>query len=163
VQRCAERAQQSGCFRIRGLTALGPPIAALLLLGYPTARRRPRDLEEDAVLRRSAGFFVLAIFVALVAQRTEAASPQHTDQALASWIESLKQPGSGVSCCTIADCRPVDYRMAADGYEALLDTSWVRVPDDRIVRGTTNPAASAIICRSPISGTIMCFVPANEI
>jgi len=30
------------------------------------------------------------------------------------------------------------------------------------LRGTTNPIARGIVCRSPISGTILCFVPASE-
>jgi hypothetical protein len=61
-----------------------------------------------------------------------------------------------------ADCRPVDYRMAADGYEAKLDGNWVRVPDERVLHGQTNPTAHAIACRSPVNGSILCFVPASE-
>ena len=72
------------------------------------------------------------------------------------------QPGTGIPCCSIADCRPVEYRLATDGYEALLDARWVRVPDDKILRGMSNPLARGVVCRSPISGTILCFVPANE-
>jgi hypothetical protein len=81
---------------------------------------------------------------------------------LHGWFESLKQPGSGVSCCSVADCRPVEYRLVSNGYEALLDERWVRVPEDKILRGTANPTARAILCRSPISGAILCFVPASE-
>lgn len=93
---------------------------------------------------------------------SDAAPPENADPALHGWFESLKQPGSGVSCCSIADCRPVEYRLVADGYEAYIDTKWVRVPDDKVLHGTSNPIARAIVCRSPISGTILCFVPASE-
>ena len=92
----------------------------------------------------------------------DAAAPENPDPALHGWFESLKQPGSGVSCCSIADCRPVEYRLVADGYEAYLDAKWVHVPGDRVLHGTSNPMARGIVCRSPISGTILCFVPASE-
>ena len=84
------------------------------------------------------------------------------DPALRGWFESLKQPGSGVPCCSVADCRPADYRLAREGYEVFLDQRWVRVPDERILRGLHNPVGRAVVCRSPASGTIICFVPADE-
>ena len=58
----------------------------------------------------------------------------------------------------------VDFQMrvVAEGYEAYLDTRWVHVPDDKIIHGTANPIARGVLCRSPISGTILCFVPASE-
>ena len=113
------------------------------------------------MLRRSAGLVVLAL-AALLSRGGEAAPPEGADSALAPWFESLKQPGSGVSCCSIADCRPVEYRLATAGYEALLDARWVRVPDDKILHGRTNPTGRAQLCRSPISGAILCFIPASE-
>ena len=113
------------------------------------------------MLRRSAGLAVVAVAIFLTA-RGDAAPPENADPALAPWFESLKQPGSGVSCCSIADCRPVEYRLAAGGYEALLDARWVHVPENRILHRTANPLARAMVCRSPISGTILCFVPASE-
>jgi hypothetical protein len=91
-----------------------------------------------------------------------AASPESADASMHGWFESLKQPGSGVSCCSIADCRPAEYRLAADGYEAYLDAQWVHVPDGKVLHGTSNPVGRGIVCRSPISGTILCFVPASE-
>ena len=91
-----------------------------------------------------------------------AAPPENADPALAPFFQSLKQPGSGASCCSISDCRPVDYRMGADGYEAKLDGDWVRIPDHRVLHGQTNPTARGIACRSPISGAVLCFVPASE-
>ena len=111
--------------------------------------------------RLPAGLFA-AILLAVVVGRGNAAPPENADPALHGWFESLKQPGSGVSCCSIADCRPADYRMATNGYEALLDSKWVRVPDDRVLHQTSNPLGRAIVCRSPISGAILCFVPAGE-
>ena len=103
-----------------------------------------------------------ASFALLGFAASDAAPPENADPALHGWFESLKQPGSGVSCCSIADCRPVEYRLVAEGYEAYLDAKWVHVPDDRVLHGTSNPMARGIVCRSPISGTILCFVPASE-
>jgi hypothetical protein len=117
------------------------------------------------VLGRSGGALavaVVALAVLALPGSADATSPERGDSALKGWIESLKQPGTGVSCCSVADCGPVDYRLASDGYEALLDARWVRVPDSRILRGISNPMARGVLCRSPISGTILCFVPAHD-
>lgn len=100
--------------------------------------------------------------LACISAPADAAPPANADPSLAPFFESLKQPGTGVSCCSIADCRPAEYRLSDNGYEALLDTKWVRVPDDRVLHGRDNPTGHAILCRSPISGTILCFVPASE-
>lgn len=112
------------------------------------------------MLRPSAAMFA-AVLVAAFAGQGGAAPPESSDPTLAPWIESLKQPGSGVSCCSIADCRPTEYRLAPDGYEALLDAKWVRIPDERVLH-QSNPLGRAVVCRSPISGLILCFVPASE-
>ena len=80
----------------------------------------------------------------------------------AEFFNSLKQPGSGASCCSIADCSEVEYRLATDGYEALLENKWVHIPDQRVLHGQPNPTARGIACRSPVSGAILCFVPASE-
>lgn len=112
------------------------------------------------MLRRLAAWSVFVLMLGLGA--APAAPPDNADPALAPFFQSLKQPGTGASCCSIADCRPVDYRLAADGYEARLDGDWVHVPEERILHGKTNPTARAILCRSPVNGNILCFVPASE-
>ena len=107
----------------------------------------------------------VVVFVALtvaLALKTAAAPPENANPALHGWFDSLKQPGSGIPCCSVADCRPVEYRLASAGYEALLDKRWIPVPDDKVVRGKANPLGRAIVCRSPISGSILCFVPASD-
>jgi len=114
------------------------------------------------VLRPPAAVLWIASFIALVTGGSVAAPPENADPALHGWFESLKQPGSGVSCCSIADCRPVEYRLAPDGYEAYIDANWMHVPDDKVLHGMLNPVARGIVCRSPISGSILCFVPASD-
>ncbi|HEX5319219.1 MAG TPA: hypothetical protein VFW46_08680 [Stellaceae bacterium] len=86
----------------------------------------------------------------------------NADPTFYGWFESLRQPGTGASCCSIADCRPTEYRLVERGYEARLDQEWVRVPAERILRGHPNPVGRAIVCRSPVDGSILCFVPASE-
>jgi len=109
------------------------------------------------VFRRAAAFLILTASAgAACAQPPDGANPS-----LHGWYESLKQPGTGASCCSIADCRPVDYRLAGDGYEAFLNAQWIRVPDDKVLRGIGNPTQRGVLCRSP-SGIILCFVPASE-
>ena len=93
---------------------------------------------------------------------TRAEPPADADPALRPWFELLKRPGSGASCCTIADCRPVSYRISADGYEALVGSIWISVPKDTVLRSQHNPLGRAVLCRSPV-GTIFCFVPGPEV
>jgi hypothetical protein len=59
-----------------------------------------------------------------LSQAAVAAPPDSPDPALAPWFESLKQPGTGASCCSIADCRTVEFRQDRDGYEVFIDGRW---------------------------------------
>src|SRR5271169_4548955 len=61
----------------------------------------------------------------LLAASAAAAPPQNADPALAPWYRSLIQPGTTISCCSLADCRPTEYRTKADHYEALVGGSWL--------------------------------------
>ena len=47
----------------------------------------------------------------LLAGVAEANPPPDADMSLAPWFQSLKQPGTGMSCCSMADCRPADFRI----------------------------------------------------
>jgi hypothetical protein len=135
---------------------------ASIVPGDTAARRAARDPTEDAVPRLPIGLAVLAFAVDLSPGIAAAQPPDGADPSLRPWFESLKQPGTGVSCCSIADCRPVQYRLAPDGYEALIDMGWVHVPEDRVLHNKQNPLGRAVLCRSPASGAIFCFVPGPE-
>ena len=39
---------------------------------------------------------------------------------LATWFQSLMQPSTGISCCSEADCRGVDWRVVGEHYEVYL-------------------------------------------
>ena len=111
----------------------------------------------------------IAIAVGLaLSQAAVAAPPDSPDPALAPWFESLKQPGTGASCCSIADCRTVEFRQDRDGYEVLIDGRWkmsipfwLRVPPNRIIDRTDNPTNRGVVCFTPEAG-ILCFVRPAE-
>jgi hypothetical protein len=90
-----------------------------------------------------------------------AAPPENADPNLAPWFQSLRQPGTGISCCSVADCRMTDYRTTAAGYEALIDNKWLDVPPARVLQHTSNPTGRAIVCYVPGQG-ILCFVRPSE-
>lgn len=77
------------------------------------------------------------------------------------WFQSLRQPGTGTSCCSLSDCRLTDYRASSIGYEALVAGRWLVVPQDKILRGITNPTGRAVVCARP-DGTILCFLTPDE-
>lgn len=105
----------------------------------------------------------LCASAALMVAYGVAAPPPGADpnSEMGRWFQSLRQPGTGTSCCSLSDCRLTDYRAGADGYEALVWGRWVTVPRDKILRGITNPTGRAVVCARP-EGTILCFVTPDE-
>jgi hypothetical protein len=79
------------------------------------------------------------------------------------WYQTLKQPGTGYSCCngTIdgreGDCRPTRAYLTEDGsWRALIDGHWVYVPP-RVVLQQLAPDGNSHICASR-GGNIYCFM-----
>lgn len=104
----------------------------------------------------------------MAAEPAVGARPESADPALAPWFESLRQPGSGAPCCSIADCRTTEFRQNHDGYEVLIDRRWklsaplwLRVPENRIIDNSNNPTGGAVVCFTPEAG-ILCFVRPAE-
>jgi hypothetical protein len=104
-----------------------------------------------------------AFAVTLIAQATwsGAQPPEGSDPYLAPWFQSLRQPGTGISCCSIADCRQTEYRTGQNGYEALIGDQWVAVPREKVLDHTENPTGRAVVCYLPGRG-ILCFVRPSE-
>ena len=107
----------------------------------------------------------IAITVGLaLGQAAVAAPPDNPDPALAPWFESLKQPGTGAPCCSIADCRTVEFRQDRDGYEVLIDGRWkvsipfwLRVPPNRIIdKSTTRRTAAWFASRLRPAFSVSC-------
>jgi hypothetical protein len=110
-----------------------------------------------AMLLGAAAGAMLSVCVPL-----RAAPPEHADPGLAPWFQTLLQPDTGVSCCSIADCRVVDSRVGPAGYEVLLEDEWLPVPKEKILDGKHNPIGRAVVCASQAMG-ILCFVRGTEI
>ena len=106
--------------------------------------------------------------IALSATPLDAQPPDDFDPSLSPWFDSLKQPGTGAGCCSIADCRAAEVRWDGQGYEVKVDQKWhvssvfwLRVPANRILDERRNPTGHSILCYTPEAG-ILCFVPPPE-
>lgn len=97
----------------------------------------------------------------LLAATAYAKPPEGADPALAPWYQSLRTPDGNMGCCSIADCRPTDYRQTRDGYEVLIDDRWLAVPPEKILERISNPTGRAVVCYTPALG-ILCFVRPAE-
>jgi hypothetical protein len=104
--------------------------------------------------------FIAGLFVAGLPAL--AAPPPDADPNLAPWFRGLHVPGTGTSCCSIADCRPVESRIVGDHYEVFVDGKWLRVPPDLILERADNPTGRAVVCWTPTAG-ILCFVRGPEV
>jgi hypothetical protein len=98
----------------------------------------------------------------------KAAPPPGADpnSPIAKWFEQLKQPGTQIGCCSIADCRPVDADQDSDGaWIAIIDDHQVKIPEDKII-WEPNPVGKPVACYSIYwpsfdveTFKILCFVP----
>jgi hypothetical protein len=102
--------------------------------------------------------FVAGLGLALPAG---ARPPPNADMSLAPWFQGLRQPGTGMSCCSIADCRQTDFRTNGSHYEALVEGQWREVPQETIIERIENPTGHAVVCYTPARG-IMCFIRGPE-
>jgi len=99
-------------------------------------------------------------------------SPQAEELApFGPWIKGLTNPTTGTGCCSLSDCRVVEYRPAANGtdYEAYIDAKtftsgpdkWIAVPPSVILH-RANPTGYAIACWGAWyveTNGFFCFVP----
>jgi len=111
--------------------------------------------------QRTLLFLASGLFVLLCYLDVRAAPPPDSDGRYANWFQNLRQPGTGSSCCSLADCRMTEYRGTPQGYEALVYGRWVVVPQEKILRGIVNPTGRAVVCAHP-DGTVLCFVTPDE-
>lgn len=107
--------------------------------------------------------------------------PADSDDALrmrdyAEQVRNMKQPGGDVSCCSVADCRPVDsWRINRDGhYEVFIrrltpeghgwangPDAYLEVPDEKVIHGSAIPEAVACWSRHPENKGFYCFTPGS--
>ena len=106
--------------------------------------------------------------------RTLRPAGQPIDPDMSKWYQSLKQPGTGTGCCSVADCRPYNSRIVGSHYEILDHQRWLVVPDN-VVLHRENKAGAAIACLQTqwnygfgpppagFSPDILCFIPGPEV
>jgi hypothetical protein len=95
---------------------------------------------------------------------------------LEAWFKGLKQPVTKGPCCTISDCRFVDYTFRDGHYEVEIEGWRYVVPTETIIAGIASPIGGAVVCytyrafglpvpagvardRAQDSVEILCFVP----
>ncbi len=93
-------------------------------------------------------------------------------------IRRMRQPQTGVSCCDVSDCRPVEYRIMNDHYEIFVahltakgdgfeggPDEWVEVPAVVVEPPESRlPIPVACWSRSNVMHNgIYCFAPADGI
>jgi hypothetical protein len=126
----------------------------------------------------------LACVLMMAAALPGAAAPPPdvvADPAIAAWFKNLKQPGTGLPCCSVADCRRVANVRHPDGdsYEAFFEGEWHRVPTDAIALNVPNIIGTSVVCYtwdfgySTLPGVdpenavdrvkILCFFPAEPL
>lgn len=80
------------------------------------------------------------------------------------WFRSLKQPGTGVSCCDVSDCHQTDSRWRDGGWEAWVVDRWQRIPPERVL-SQVSIYEKAVVCHSAFlrasdgARWVYCFVP----
>ena len=90
-----------------------------------------------------------------------AAPPPNADMSLAPWFQGLRQPDTGMSCCSIADCRQTDFRTEGSQYDAMVEGEWRGCRRTRSLSGSRNHTGHAVVCYTPGRG-IMCFIRGPE-
>ena len=81
-----------------------------------------------------------------------------------AWFKSLKQPGSGISCCDIADCHKTEAEWRGNQWWAKVDGEMVPVPGDKVLKNKQSVDGEAYICTAESQvrpRLIYCFVPKN--
>lgn len=116
----------------------------------------------------------VCIAALLLPQFAMAVPPPNADMTFAPWYQSLTVPqngtnNAGLSCCDVADCRPVQYRSAGDHFEAYVDSKtfpsqaapnrWLVVPNEVVLKPKDNPTGEGVLCF--FQGAVRCFVPAS--
>ena len=85
----------------------------------------------------------------------------------AEWLQQQVDPSTQTRCCSLADCRVVEWRVHGAAVEAYLPGAkfveapdrWVAVPD-AVIHREENPTGRAIACWSatrPVNAGFYCF------
>ena len=80
----------------------------------------------------------------------------HADRNSDEWFKSLKQPGSGFSCCDISDCKRTEADWRGGQWWAVVSGEWTPIPRDKEL-DKQSIDGDAYVCSSP-NRRIYCFV-----
>jgi hypothetical protein len=93
------------------------------------------------------------LLIITVAQLAFGAAPVGADPTLAPFYQSLKQPGTGGICCSMADCRPVQVRFLRGRMQVFIgpqfpqpSLDWRDVPAEVVIHDVPNQAGEPIAC-----------------
>ncbi len=94
--------------------------------------------------------WIIIAFFAVLSPETVRSQDQHGmhghgHDGLHSWYLTLKQPGSGMSCCNNEDCRPTMSRVVDNAVQVEIDGEWTNVPPEKIVK-TPSPDLGSHVC-----------------
>jgi hypothetical protein len=82
--------------------------------------------------------------------------PAKAEEDRGVWFKSLRQPGTGYSCCDISDCRRTDADWRDGQWWAVVSGEWTPIPADRELEKQSIDG-DAYVCSSP-TRRIYCFV-----
>ena len=115
----------------------------------------------------AAGMTVLA-----ATMPASARPPANYNPALHAWFESLKEPGTGIGCCSESDChilQPEELQQTKEGYQVRVRNLWIKVPPDKILEHQYNPTGGVVACYGPgrtagnaANIVIFCFIRGTE-
>ena len=77
---------------------------------------------------------------------------EHENSPLAPWFKSLKQPGTGYSCCDVSDCKVIsseNVKIEDGKWKVKVEDSWWEVPPEKVLQGKNNPTGEAVACYNP--------------
>lgn len=83
------------------------------------------------------------------------------------WFKSLHRPGTGISCCDIADCRPTEAKWQGNRWWAVVLGQWQLIPPESVLKSPHSLDGNAYVCLGEsheidghkVDTLIYCFVP----
>jgi hypothetical protein len=76
------------------------------------------------------------------------------------WYMGLKQPGTGMSCCSDKDCAPARWRSTPNGIEFLIGGQWIMPPKSTVMEiETIDGDGHWCGIKGPVPHTFCAIVP----
>ena len=104
----------------------------------------------DHLLRILCGVFLCCLVTSV------SALPAHAEGERGAWFKSLRQPGTGYSCCDISDCRRTEADWRDGQWWARVAGEWTPIPSDKELEKQSIDG-DAYVCSSP-TRRIYCFI-----